>query len=159
MLLFEIFVAGVPSTILSLQPNSERVRGKFILYVISRSIPAAITLTLAVMTVYLGSTLLPLTFETNFYPMLMLIVTFTGLVMLFRILQPFNVLRAVVYAAMVTISIVVVAVPILGNIVYTDWDQVVFNITEILFMICILLAAFPVSNTLTRVFDLMNSTD
>lgn len=79
--------------------------------------------------------------------------------MLFRILQPFNVLRAVVYAAMVTISIVVVAVPILGNIVYTDWDQVVFNITEILFMICILLAAFPVSNTLTRVFDLMNSTD
>lgn len=159
MLLFEIFVAGVPSTILSLQPNSERVRGKFILYVISRSIPAAITLTLAVMTVYLGSALLPLTFETNFYPMLMLIVTFTGLVMLFRILQPFNVLRAVVYAAMVTISIVVVAVPILGNIVYTDWDQVVFNITEILFMICILLAAFPVSNTLTRVFDLMNSTD
>ena len=159
MLLFEIFVAGAPSTILSLQPNSERVRGKFILHVLSRAIPSAITLTISVMAVYLGNFLAPDVFGQNFQPLLVIVMTFTGLVALYRILQPFNVLRAAIYAVMFAACVVMFAVPVLGEISYTGWSEVSFNVTEILFALCILLAAFPISSTLTKVCDLMNSSD
>ncbi len=159
MLLFEVFVAGIPSTILSLQPNSDRVKGKFILYVLSRAIPSALTMLMGVLAVYLGKTFLPEYFAANYQATLVVIVTFTGLVMLYRILQPFNVLRAAVYAAMVVACIVVFAVPVLGALTYSGWQTTAFSLTEILYMGCILLAAFPLSSTLIKVCDLMNSTD
>ncbi len=159
MLLFECFVAGVPSTILSLQPNSDRVKGKFILYVLSRAIPAAITMLIGVFTVYLGKQFLPQYFEVNYQAMLVVTITVTGLVMLFRILQPFNVLRAAVYAAMLGCCILVFSVPVLGSLTYAGWASVKFSLTEILYLVCILLASFPISNTLIKVCDLMNSSD
>ena len=157
MLLFEVFVTGLPSTILSLQPNSERVRGKFILYVMSRSIPAALTLTMAVMAVYVGNLLLPGGFADNYHPLLVLALSFAGLVMLYRILQPFNILRAVLYAAMVGICLMIFSIPVLGNIIYTGWGDVHLSITEGLYLACILLVAFPLSNMLTKACDLINS--
>ncbi len=159
MLLFEIFVAGIPSTILSLQPNTDRVKGKFILYVLSRAIPAALTMLIGILAVYLGRTLLPDYFATNYQAMLVVVITFTGLVMLFRILQPFNVLRAAVYAAMVAMCIVVFSIPVLGGLTYSGWAETTFSLTEILYVCCLLLAAFPISNALIKVCDLMNSTD
>ncbi len=162
MLLFEIFVAAIPSTILALQPNSDRVKGKFILYVLSRAIPAALTMLFAVFAVYLGGLLLPdIPFlgEANYEGMLVVIITFAGLVMLFRILQPFNVLRAVVYVAMVGCAVLAFCIPMLGALSYDRWAEVSFSLTEILYMACILLACFPISSTLIRVCDLMNSTD
>ncbi len=159
MLLFEIFVAGIPSTILSLQPNSDRVKGKFILYVLSRAIPAALTMLMGILAVYLGNFFLPDYFGANYQAMLVVVITFTGLVMLFRILQPFNVLRAAVYAAMLACCVVIFCVPVLGSLTYSGWADVQFSFTELLYMGCILLAAFPISSTLIRVCDLMNSTE
>ncbi len=161
MLLFEIFVAAIPSMVISLQPNTNRVKGKFILYVLSRSIPAALTLIMCVMTVYLGRTFLPIEegFEENFNALLLLALTFGGLVMLFRIMQPFNLLRGAVYAGSAAICILVLCIPVLGEIVYTGWGDVEFNLTQILYIVCIILTAFPVSNFLIRVCDLMNSTE
>ncbi|MDE6274759.1 MAG: HAD-IC family P-type ATPase, partial [Clostridiales bacterium] len=159
MLLFEMFVAAVPSMVISLQPNTSRVKGKFILYVLSRSIPGALTLIMCVMTIYLGQAFLPeeLGFQTNFRPLLLLALTFGGLVMLFRIMQPFNLLRGFVYAGSAAICIVVLCIPILGNIVCDNWDAVEFSFTQVLYIVCILLAAFPVSSFLIKVCDLMNS--
>ena len=159
MLLFEVFVAGAPSTALALLPNGERVRGNFILYVLSRSIPSALTLLAAVFSVYLGNQFIPGLFAGpyNYQAMLMFVVTTTGLVLLFRILQPFNMLRAIVYAAMVGCCILVFSVPGLGNITYAHWSEVSFSLTEWLYAACILLVAFPLSNMLTKACDLINS--
>ncbi len=161
MLLFEMFVAALPSTILALQPNTDRVKGKFILYVLSRAIPAALTLLLSILAVYLGHLILPseLGVGSNYQAMLVVIVTFTGIVNLFRILQPFNVLRAVIFAIATGCCVVVLSIPILGSLAYAHWASVQFTATEILYMACILLAAFPVSNTLIKICDLMNSSD
>ena len=161
MLLFEMFVAALPSFVISLQPNTNRVRGKFIMHVLSRSIPSAITLILCVMAVYIGVNFLPVPedFLTNYEPMLVLAITCGGLVTLYRIMQPFNLLRAATYALSVAVSIVVLAVPILGELVYSGWSGVHFTFTQTLYIICIILAAFPVSGALTKACDLMNSTD
>lgn len=174
MLLFETLVAAVPSCVIALQPNADRVRGKFIPYVLSRSIPGAITLILCVLAIYAGVSLIPgelgnlritVTVEEEavqlINPLMMLAVTFGGLVMLFRVLQPFNVLRSLVYVFSVGVSILVLALPAmgsftLGNLVYDCWDQVKFSFTQVLYVVCIILAAFPVSNSLMKLCDLMN---
>ncbi len=177
MLLFETLVAAIPSFIIALQPNGERVKGKFIPYVLSRSIPGAVTLILCVIAVYLGIRFAPEQFgelthqvvnsqgatETVINPMLMLAVTFGGLVMLFRILQPFNVLRGATFAFSLAVTVIVLSIPALGNVVYTHWDTVWDTVqnqfTQVLYIVCVVLAAFPASNALVKLCDLMNPSE
>ena len=172
MLLFETLVTALPSLVLALQPNGERVKGKFIPFVLSRSIPGAVTLFLCVLAVYAGIGLLPEEFgslritvgeegsaQELINPLFVLAVTFGGLVMLYRILQPFNGLRFITYTISVGIGILVLAVPLLGEIVYTGWTDVELTFTQILYIVCIVLAAFPVSNLLVRACDLMNPSE
>lgn len=161
MLLFEMFIAALPSFVISLQPNTNRVKGKFILYVLSRSIPSAITLVLCVMAIFVGVNYLPSPeeFRENTEALMMLAVTFGGLVVLFRIMQPFNLLRAATYAVSLGACILVLAVPVLGEIVFTGWSAIHFSFTQNLYIVCIILAAFPVSNALIRACDLMNQTE
>ena len=92
-------------------------------------------------------------------PLFVLAVSFGGLVMLSRILKPFNLLRAAIYAVSVGVSILVLAVPFLGELVYTGWTTVQLSLTQILYIVCIVLAAFPVSNLLVRLCDLMNPSE
>ncbi len=166
MLLFETLVAALPSVVISLQPNTNRVRGKFILYVLSRAIPSALTLLVCVMAVYTGIRLAPeylgelqmvaANGSTMINPLMVLAVTFGGMVTLFRIMQPFNVLRAVTYAFSLGVSVLVLAIPLLGNFVYEGWANVDLDFTKILYLVCVLLTAFPISSALIRVCDLMN---
>ena len=169
MLLFEMLVTALPSMVLALQPNGERVKGKFIPFVLSRSIPGAVTLILCVLAVYVGVTVLPGDFGNmqvtltvkgeqmqHINPLFVLAVTFGGLVMLFRILSPFNLLRAAVYAVSVGVSILALTVPFLGELVYTGWSTVHLTFTQVLYIVCIVLAAFPVSKLLVQLCDLMN---
>ena len=172
MLLFETLVTALPSVVLALQPNGERVKGKFIPYVLSRSIPGAVTLILCVLAVYVGVAVASDEFGTlqiameiegemqqYINPLFVLAVSFGGLVMLSKILKPFNLLRAAVYAVSVGVSILVLAVPFLGELVYTGWTMVHLSLTQILFLVCIVLAAFPVSNLLVKLCDLMNPSE
>ncbi|MDE7158605.1 MAG: HAD-IC family P-type ATPase [Clostridiales bacterium] len=170
MLLFEMLVAGLPSVILALQPNTNRVKGKFILYVLSRSIPCALMLIMCVMSVYLGLMFIPneqlgtllvdIDGKSQINAMLVLAVSFGGLVALFRIMQPFNLLRSATYAVSLAISIVVLVIGPLGNLIYTGWESVHFDFTQILYLVCVILAAFPVSSWLIKACDfLMNSSN
>ena len=76
--------------------------------------------------------------------------------MLTRILSPFNLLRVAVYAVAAGVSILVLAVPFLGEVVYTGWSTVELSFTQVLYIVCIILAAFPVSKLLVKLCDLMN---
>lgn len=172
MLLYETLVTMLPSVVLALQPNGDRVKGKFIPFVLSRSIPGAITLFLCVLAVYVGITVLPEQFGSIqivltvkgqemqlINPLFVLAVSFGGLVVLTRILSPFNLLRVAVYAVAAGVSILVLAVPFLGEVVYTGWSTVELSFTQVLYIVCIILAAFPVSNLLVKLCDLMNPSE
>lgn len=169
LLLYETLVTMLPSVVLALQPNGDRVKGKFIPFVLSRSIPGAITLFLCVLAVYVGITVLPEQFGSIqivltvkgqemqlINPLFVLAVSFGGLVVLTRILSPFNLLRVAVYAVAAGVSILVLAVPFLGEVVYTGWSTVELSFTQVLYIVCIILAAFPVSKLLVKLCDLMN---
>ena len=188
MLIFETFVAALPSFVISLQPNTNRVKGKFLLYILSRSIPSALTLIFCVMAVFLGIRFVPggqlgeldVVFQdgtlymnpgttegleiasdalklTN--PLMMLAMTLGGMVTLFKILQPLNLLRSVTFLVAFGAALVILCIPFLGTFVYDGWAGVHFTFTQILYIICTILAAFPIAGALIKVFDLFNSKD
>ncbi len=169
MLMFEFFVSAFPSTVLSLQPNTNRVKGKFIPYVLSRAIPGALTMAIGIMTLFvLRKTGLADNFglvdanggETAVYHALMMIaLTFSGLVMLFRICQPFNVIRAVTFIIAVAACMLFVCTPVLGEIVFVGLADIRFSLAQVLLVIIIVQASFPISSLLIRFFDMINPAD
>lgn len=169
MLLYEMLISAIPSFVLSLQPNTDRVKGKFIPFVISRALPGAFTMALAILTLYLiNKTSLARIFEFTakdgsvqsvYDAMLMMALTFSGLVMLYRICQPLNVLRAILVLLIAAMCVTVLSIPILGNLVFKGWDALNFDVTQILLLIVIVQATVPLSSLLIRFFDMFNPAD
>ena len=172
MIMYEMFVSAIPSFVLSLQPNTERVKGKFIPFVISRALPGALTMGLCIFSVYVIRQIPDLAVhfgftnaenpeiaELTYQAIMMLVLTCTGLVMLFRICQPFNVWRTVLYVASLGLCIVVIAVPFFANLLFTGWSDVHFNLPQWLLLIIITQAALPISGGLIKFFDMFNPAD
>jgi cation-transporting ATPase E len=156
----------VPSIVLSLQPNTKRIKGKFIPFVLSRAMPGAITLAVGVLAMYAVS-LSPLAQDFGFIgadghttpvynAILMLTLTFNGLVMLFRICQPMNARKFSLFAAMCIVCSTIIFTPFLSEIIMTGFSSLEFNLAQILLLIIIVQAAIPLSEMLLRFFDLFN---
>ena len=177
MLMFEFFVSAFPSAVLSLQPNTNRVKGKFIPYVLSRAIPGALTMAIGIMALYVvHKTGLAGNFglvdangadTPHYQALMMLTLTFCGLVMLYRICQPFNVTRAVTFIIAVACCMLFIAVPVLGKMVFEvsyngdllHLGDLVFTLDQKLLIIIIVQASFPISGFLIRFFDMINPAD
>ncbi len=176
MLMFEFFVSAFPSTVLSLQPNTNRVKGKFIPYVLSRAIPGALTMAIGIIAVYVLHTtgladnfgLIENGVETPQYQaLLMIVLTFSGLVMLYRICQPFNVVRAITFIIAVACCMVFICVPSLGGIIFDatyngveiSLGDLQFTLSQVLLVIIVVQASFPISGWLIRFFDMINPAD
>ncbi len=164
MFMYEFFISAIPSLVLSLQPNTARVKGKFIPYVLSRAIPGAFTMAVGIIALHVASetSLSPdfnLSNEYAYKAAMILALTFCGLVMLYRISQPFNVVRAVMYVVAVTLCVVMISVPWLSGFVYEHWNEVEFTMPQILLIVIIVQASFPISGFLIKAFDMMNPAD
>ena len=165
MLMYEFLISALPSFVLSLQPNTNRVKGKFIPYVLSRALPGSITIAMGILTLHiLRYTSLAESFglvadgavTLEYQALLMIVLTFAGIIMLYRICQPLNILRFSLVAVAMTMCIFVLCIPFLGNITFNNWTAVEFTFPQILLLIIILQAAFPVSAFLIKAFDLIN---
>ena len=166
MILYEVLISAVPSFVLSLQPNNSRVKGKFIPFVISRALPGAITMALGIVTLdIINHSSLAYIFDfakasgetiSLYEPMLILSLTFTGLVMLLRICQPLNLIRTVLFAFCSAACVAVLTIPMLGELIYEGWSEIDFSITQILLIVVLVQASLPVSAGLIKFFDMFN---
>ena len=166
MILYEVLISAVPSFVLSLQPNNSRVKGKFIPFVISRALPGAITMALGIVTLdIINHSSLAYIFDFTkasgetislYEPMLILSLTFTGLVMLLRICQPLNLIRTVLFAFCSAACVAVLTIPMLGELIYEGWSEIDFSITQILLIVVLVQASLPVSAGLIKFFDMFN---
>lgn len=170
MLVYEFMISAIPSTALALfQPNTKRVHGKFIPYVLSRAIPGALTMAIGILAFYvirclpLGETLgfVAGGVETEEYKaMLTLALTFCGLVVLYRICQPFNLFRACLFILSAFLCVFVACVPMIAEmLLFGGWSALQFQLPQILLLVIVVQMSFPVSNFLIKVFDLMNTAD
>lgn len=146
VLLLEMAIIAVPSFFLSLQPNKDRVQGKFITHVMSGAISGAVVMILCVMSMYLTNVFAPDEFGDFYLPMCMIALTFSGFVMVFKLCQPFNVYRAVLCAAVFAICVIGFAVPwIAEHILYTGWYDLEWDYAKVLIIVVVIEAAFPIA--------------
>ena len=160
MLLLEVCIIGAPSVALSLQPNKERVQGKFITHVMSRSIPGAVLMICCVMAIYLVYFFNPQQYEAYYVPMCMMAMTFAGLVMLLRVCQPLNVYRTTLFLLMVAFTALALCVPWIGDMLYNvsdeaKWSLLEWDTTKLLIIAVVIEAAFPISNGLIKIVQIL----
>lgn len=97
--LINLFTIGVPSFILALEPNKERMQGKFIVNIIRKSLPGMLAMSLSIML------LMPVCDYFSLAPeqvstIAVVLIGSTGLMNLVRVCFPFNTLRKVLFGTM-----------------------------------------------------------
>ena len=162
MLLLEVCIIGVPSFFLSLQPNNERVQGKFISHVMSRSVPGAVIMVISVMVMHLVCNYGGGEFEQFETAMSTVALTFAGLVMLFRVCQPINPFRLVLFTLMVMLCVLAFTlgpISFLGGsfaqTLVVDWDKLEWDYSKLLIIACTIEAAFPISMWLINIMQII----
>lgn len=86
------FTIGIPSFILALEPNNDLVKGKFLLKIVSKSLPTALTVVFNIVLVTIFANVFHLDegLETS---LCVFLTAITGFIHLYKICQPFNVIR------------------------------------------------------------------
>ncbi len=155
MLLLEIAIIGIPSFFLSLQPNNDRVEGKFITHVMNRSISGAVIMIICVMAMFLTCTLGGEEFEPFTNAMCMMALTLSGLVMLYRVCQPINWYRLVLFVLMCTLCIAAMSIPFTADLLCDDWSKLPWKYDKVLIVAVAIEAAFPLSGSLIKIMQVI----
>lgn len=104
MSLISTTVIGVPSFVLALEPNKERVRGNFLVNVLSRSLPASGAIIVFLLLELVLGRLLGHEFD-EISTVCMIIAVVVGLALIFRISQPLTTLRKLLLASMSALAV------------------------------------------------------
>ena len=97
---------GIPSFVLALEPNSERVTGRFLPKVLSSALPGAIMVVAGISAVLLTKAFfLPDLTVVQVQSMYVFVTVFVGFVYLFKVCLPFNFVHAVLFLACVGIYV------------------------------------------------------
>lgn len=147
VMLLEILVIGIPSFFLALQPNNEKIKGKFISNLLSKSLPGAIILFINVIACYLFDVAYGT--DGQFQTMASLSITFVGLLVLFKLCKPFDVFRGIMFASMIALCTIVLCF----SVFYTFFEYVPLSLQNILFIICIVEASSPLYGAIINGLD------
>lgn len=134
--LISLVCIGIPSFILALEPNKNRVKGKFTQNVISKSLPTAITTVINIIIIAIISwyAKIPMPVYSTICVVLTVI---TGFMLLIKISRPFNILRTALFVCMITLFIACF-------IILKDWFAIV--ITSQYVQLIFLLAVIAIMN-------------
>lgn len=97
--LTSVVTIGIPSFILALEPNKERLQGKFLPNVLKKAIPPAITIVLNILVIFIASNICTLTTE-EISTLSVIVTGYTSFILLYKVCSPFNLLRAVLFVSM-----------------------------------------------------------
>lgn len=97
--LASVVTIGIPSFVLALQPNHDRVKGSFLTSVLKRAFPPAITIVLNICIIVMASDILNFSYaETS--TLSVAITGYTSFILLYKTCQPLNPLRSVLFITM-----------------------------------------------------------
>lgn len=94
--LITMFTIGIPSFVLALEPNTEIVKGNFLLKVIGKSVPAALTVVFNVILIMMFKYAFDLN-EDVVSSLVVFLTGMTGFIFLYRLCQPFNYFRLILW--------------------------------------------------------------
>ena len=146
MTLISAFTIGLPSFVLALEPNKDRIKGKFLVNVIVRSLPGSITAILAVVAINFVSYMALGLDYGQVSTLCVLITAWVGLLLIVRLSFPFTPIRA-------ALIIVVIGGVILGSTVFPSLFGIEpFTQSMIVTYAIAAVAAIPVFNLLYQAF-------
>ncbi|MBQ8451631.1 MAG: HAD-IC family P-type ATPase [Clostridia bacterium] len=153
MLLFEVFVVGIPSFILAFMPNDKPIKGRFIYNLIKNALPGALTLVINIAAVYIFNLFMTGSMVDAggvVVTMSTIILTITGLAMLYKLCKPFNGITITLFISMFVLCFVAMIVwPGLFGII----NIFSLSVTNILFLIILSLLAPTIINILYKLID------
>lgn len=91
---------GIPSFILALQPNTDKIKGKFINNVMSLSVPGGLTIVSIIMLNVLLSRFSPIT-EYQTSTIAVLVTAYTGFLLVYKLSKPLNLLRTIMIITLI----------------------------------------------------------
>lgn len=161
MNLLELFIIGIPSFFLSLQPNKSRVEGKFLYHVIKMSAPCAVLMLLSVAIVEVFKGVYGVYSDKLYETISVYALTFSGLINLTVICYPFNKFRSVLFAVCAAMIIGVFIITVfngLSMLGFVRLSPVSEYYLPLLLLAGIILIDFPLSffvqKLLGKIFNL-----
>lgn len=143
--LIALVCIGIPSFILALEPNKERVKGRFIKNVISKSIPTALTTVVNIIIAAMVSWYASIPQEV--YSTICVILTvLTGFMLLAKISKPFNLLRITLFVSMIVLFTACF-------MILKDWFSVIITkqYIELVFLLNVIaIVNFVIFNYITK---------
>ena len=142
--LINTFTIGIPSFILALEPNKDRIRGSFLVNIIRKSLPGAFTMVANVLLLVAISLFLHLPNE-QISTLAVILTGFTGLLTLLKVCMPFNLLRTALYTLMVVgFVMAMLFFQSLFSLVDLTIPMIVVLVPLLLFAICMMSAVLHV---------------
>lgn len=100
--LTNMVIIGIPSFVLALQKNTDRVQGNFLTNVLAKSFPTALSIFTEVILVLIVGYLFALT-QSEISTLCVLLVAISGFHLLYQLCQPFNWYRGTLFFGMIAI--------------------------------------------------------
>ncbi len=97
--LSSIVTIGIPSFILALEPNKELVKGSFLINVLKVAIPPALVIVINIVLITLFGNAIGLTYA-KVSTLSLTITAYTSFILLYKVCQPFNRVRLILFALM-----------------------------------------------------------
>lgn len=136
LFILELFVIGMPSVILALQPNTKLIQGDFIPVVLKRSIPSGLLMFMNVFAVIILMRFGVLNAE-EYYTLATLVLIFTGYVNLFFLCLPLTKIR--IGCLSLSIFFIILAICVMGDF----FGMTAFTLKVILLLLGFILISIP----------------
>lgn len=144
--LINFFTIGVPSFILALEENKERIKGDFLRHIISKSLPTSLTVVLNIIILSILGNYLNINYE--YISTISVIMTaFTGFLLLYKISVPFNTIRK--YLFIILITGFIIGIFTFENI----FSLVPINKTILLFIIILIFTSIFIFKLMSNIID------
>ena len=120
MTLINSLTIGIPAFILALEKNNERVKGKFLINVISKSIPSGITTVINILLLVFLSNIFNIS-EGQISTCAVIITGYTAILLIYRISKPLNLLRKALLFSLIFIFSLALITPIGREVFYLEF--------------------------------------
>ncbi len=136
---------GIPSFILALEPNNEKINGNIFINVLKRSIPTALTIVSNILIIMILSSFIKLS-NSQISTLCVFLTAITGFMLLYRICVPFNAIRRCLFVFLIIMFII-------ETTYFKNFFSISFIDFKLLILIIILsLIAWMLFNLFTKVF-------
>lgn len=144
--LVSVLTIGIPSFILALEPNNERVKGNFFRNISSRAVPGALTIVLDIFLVMIAKNIFGFSIA-EYSTCCVMLAGITGFMLIYKICCPFNSLRRILLLSLCVTF--VIGVTLLRRL----FSLCVLNI-NLIFILCIIaLVSLFVLKFLLKIFS------